>query len=69
MRAEPEQLLGRAARVLADVDGGWVTSQGFASALRIDEQTSAQLLERLVDDGGAQEARTQDGRTVYRAVR
>ncbi len=65
----PGELLSRAAQALSSLEGKWVTASGLAATLEVDEATGSRLLDRLVDEGHAQEARTQDGQTVYRSAR
>jgi predicted transcriptional regulator len=61
-------LLGQAAKILSG-RGDWMTVGGIAEALQADEWTTSKVLESLTDSGRVQEAKAQNGQTVYRYAR
>ncbi len=63
-----EQLLGQAAKILSG-RSDWMTVGGIAEVLQADEWTTAKVLESLADSGRVQEAKAQNGQTVYRYAR
>ena len=63
-----EQLVGKAAQILSGRTD-WMTVGGIAAALQTDEWTTAKVLESLTDSGRVQEAKAQNGQTVYRYTR
>jgi hypothetical protein len=63
--ASEEQLVGKAAQILSGRTD-WMTVGGIAAALQTDEWTTSKVLESLTDSGQVQEAKAQNGQTVYR---
>jgi hypothetical protein len=66
--ASEDQLQGKASKMLSSTND-WMTVGGIAQALQADEWTTAKVLENLVDSGQVQEAKAQNGQTVYRYAR
>lgn len=66
--AAAPSLLDQAVKLLSGSDR-WVTAGGLAQALGADEGAVAKILDNLADSGQVQEAKAQDGQTVYRYTR